>query len=192
MDEPKHPLRQGNLLKGMTSDLRKGACWGLSVQWLLECVSGSPSVAGLAMTVGTTAYEAILRHAEHANEFLAGTDDDASIGNCTLILSGMKLDAVRRDIVDTKGHLTTAVSIIAAMDERIFHGLIVLSCPRGRHAMAVANYRNTWALFDPNFGTWTYAGCAMGAPTSFSRLLVDVFEYYAVTEVKLFTIHRLQ
>ncbi len=190
MKTPNHKFVQKELLKGMTSSLGKGACWGLSVRWLQECISSGPDVAGLAMKTGTTAHEALMSQAEHGNQFLSGMSDDDSIFNCTFMLSQNTLIANRSPISDTGEHMNTAVSIIAAMQSNTYHyGLIVFSCAKGRHAMAITNRCNSWSLFDPNFGTWFFTGNHEGgAPFSFSELLVDNFSHYSVDEVKFFTI----
>lgn len=199
MEKPTIAFEQGPLLKGMTSSLKAGACWGLAVTWLRECYSAGPSVAGVSLTHGTTAHEALLQHAKYANQFLTGVNDDNNILNGVTMLSNGSLGGDRDSYFDsfrTNGvalsvgrgpAITTAMSVQPAN----YFGLLVISLIGGRHAMAVAQYRNVWAFFDPNYGTWTYPGKANGAPVQFRKLLEDNFEIYKVTEVKLFKIERL-
>ncbi|CAD6552065.1 hypothetical protein LMG28727_05333 [Paraburkholderia kirstenboschensis] len=200
MEQPTFVFKQGDLLKGMTSSLRAGACWGLTVKWLRDCYSGGPSVAGLGITHGTTAHEALIDHANRANQFLSGSSDDSNLSNGIVMLSLGRLDGVRDTNADANigagaGMLSLrkAMSITAALTsvDGNYFGMIVFACPIGRHAMAVTKCRNVWALFDPNYGTWTYAGDASGAPPKFPALLKDNFDSYKVTEVKLLKITRL-
>jgi hypothetical protein len=200
MEQPTFVFKQGDLLKGMTSSLKKGACWGLTIRWLRDCFSGGPSVAGLGINNGTTAQEALIDHAERANQFLSGVSGDSQIPNGIVMLSLGRLDGARDSRIDnatgsSAGVLSIgkAISITSALstDGANYIGMIVFTCAIGRHAMAVTKWRNVWALFDPNYGTWTYAGDANGAPTKFSTLLKDNFDSYKVTDVKLYKITRL-
>ncbi|CAB3775851.1 hypothetical protein LMG28614_00096 [Paraburkholderia ultramafica] len=200
MEQPTFVFKQGDLLKGMTSSLKKGACWGLTVRWLRDCFSGGPSVAGLGINHGTTGHEALIDHSERANQFLSGISGDSQIANGIVMLSSGRLDGARDSRIDNPAgssagllSMSKAISITSALssDGNNYFGMIVFTCAIGRHAMAVVKWRNVWALFDPNYGTWTYAGDAQGAPPKFSALLKDNFDSYKVTEVKLFNITRL-
>ncbi|ASW03528.1 YopT-type cysteine protease domain-containing protein [Paraburkholderia aromaticivorans] len=199
MEQPTFVFRQNDLLRGMTSDLAKGACWGLSVKWLRDCFSGGPSVAGLGITHGLTASEGLKDHAQYGNQFLSNSSDDNNLSNGIVMLSQGRLDGERDTDADNPvapGMLSLgrAMSISATLTKANgnYFGMVIFACSFGRHAMAVTKWRNVWALFDPNFGTWTYVGDSRGgAPAKFATLLKDNFDTYKVTDVKLLKIKRL-
>ena len=200
MEQPTFVFNQHEILKGMTSSLKSGACWGLTVAWLRDCFSIDPGAAGVAMTEGSAkAHEAVIAHDARGNQFLSGTSDDNNIMNGVVMMSSGQFDAARDGLVDgavSAGAgiaMSKAMAITAAMSsaDGDYHGMIIFTCSWGRHAMAVAKCNNTWALFDPNHGTWTYASDSGGAPVPFGKLLKDNLESYRVTEVNLFKIAKL-
>jgi hypothetical protein len=182
----------------MTSSLRSGACWGLSITWLRDCFAADPSAAGVGLTQGTNAHEALIAHDDRANQFVSGASDDNNISNGVFMISKGKFDASRDTLADGAPSasagiaLSKAMSITSAMSsiDGDYHGMIVIAMAQGRHAMAVARCQGRWALFDPNAGTWVYTGNG-GAPVQFSSLLKDVFESYRVSAVSLFKLTNM-
>ncbi|MFC0399209.1 virulence surface antigen [Paraburkholderia rhizosphaerae] len=197
MEQPTFSFRQANLLRGMTSTLKNGACWGLTMTWVRSCESGGASAAAIALGQGTTAHEALITHADRGNQFLSGASGDNNIANGVVMLSNGQFDAARDTQADgaVSSHagvsksksMAIAAALLSKADD--YYGLLIISLAGGRHAMAVTKRGSEWALFDPNYGTWRYSG--NDALTKFPGLLKDNFDSYKVTEVNLYKLTRL-
>jgi YopT-type cysteine protease-like protein len=197
MEQPTYKFRQTDLLKGMTSALQNGACWGLTMAWIESCDAAGPSAAATALGQGTAALEALIAHSERGNQFLSGASGDNNILNGVVMLSKGKFDAARDTQADGAVSSRAGVSqsksmaIVAALLSNVddYYGLIIITLAAGRHAIAVTKRGRDWALFDPNYGTWSYSGDE--ALTKFPALLKDNFDGYKVTEVNLFKLTRM-
>lgn len=208
MEPPTHKLRQRDVLDGMSGDIRErtkgGACWGLSVRWLVDCVSAGPSVAGLAMTEGFATREGAVAHADFSRQKLTTASYSDNICNSTLMMSSGRLYAEHKAtysaalLADVAIPIINTISIATAAFGGKFYGLIIFPAKRSAHAISIAYTRNVWALFDPNFGTWTIAGNSTiagdrtKATNRLIRLLRDIFRHYGGTRiVTLYTVRRI-
>ncbi|CAA0123675.1 Uncharacterised protein [BD1-7 clade bacterium] len=188
MELPTHKFNQSDLLMGMTSSLKDGACLGLTVRWLVEASTTNPSVAAIALTHGAGAQEALISHARFTDSHRRNdTEFDSTVVHRIIKMSSYKLKANPVSISTNGRYIDTAVSMIAAMsDEKSNLALVTFNGIFGYHCIALGNVRNVWTTFDANEGTWTFAGDAKGAPTRYSQLIVDIFNEYQAKNIRFF------
>lgn len=180
-----YEFMQSNLLRGMTSSLRNGACWGLCIKWLEECVSKGPVGASLSLFYGTSALEAVIKHHTCASCFLPDQSDEFNIWNTTLALSRGRFMTELHPNIYYPSHLHSAVSIIAQMSNKEnYYGLLILTMNGGRHAITVTKKNDFWTIFDPNYGSWIISSLN-GGPSIYSQWLMMIFSNYEISDVKL-------
>lgn len=196
--EPDILFNQNHFLKGMTSPLRNGACWGISIRWLQECIRKGPAFASHILQKGFPPLEAIINHDRHANEFVAcsnmNPEDQICAVSFALSAQRFPLETEPCIISSTGGHYNIAASTINAIhkiNEKNSFYLMIIQCGArfrwDRHAIAIAKVGAFWAIFDPNLGTWILIGRKEQPPRNFLRLLVDHFRYYQAKKVLFFS-----
>lgn len=189
MRPPLYKFKQSALLRGITSNLHSGACWGLSMRWLMEAKVEGPHRASYSMKMESCASEAIINHSKFANEFLPSLSPIENDLNCSFMLGGGHVEVASCNFEYDIDYDNNAMSVVRNMlSSSSFSGLILIKCPRGRHAIAVSKWGGFWSLFDPNLGAWIISSHPTFPKPIFIFMLIDIFKYYKVSSLRM---HRI-